>query len=219
MNTQRLRECATVFLAVAGTLTWLAYTAGDTLPESLMPLFRWELEWLMGDFRIDYLNLQEQHGETIVLMQAMLQEYRIVLGQLIPPGASINASTLALHAWVHPILLFSLLAAWPGIPLAQKPLLLLIGFPFVLLAELMDIPVILWATIEDMLYWQADPSMANPPVGSVIQHALDGGGRYGITILFSLFAVFIHRFVTARTAAWFPVRRKAAAFEAASQHH
>lgn len=198
MRTHWLPESAAVFLAVAGMLTGLAYAAGDVLPEILLPLFRWELGWLMNDFRVDYLDLQEHKGETIVLMQATLQEYRVISGQMIPPGISINASTLAMHAWAHPILLFSLLAAWPGIPLAQKPMLLLGGVPWVLLAELMDIPVILWGAVEDMLYWQADPSLRNPPMGALIQHALDGGGRYGLTLLFSLFAVSLHRSAATR---------------------
>lgn len=210
MNTQRLRDCAAVFLAVAGALTWLAHVAGDILPEALLPLFRRELAWLMGDFRIDYLDLQEQGGETIVLMQASLQEYRLLSGRLIPPGISVNASTLALHAWAHPILLFSLLAAWPGIPLAQKPALLLIGMPWMLLAELLDIPLVLRGSVEDMLYWQADPAMRNPPAAALIQHALDSGGRYGITILFSLFAVFSHRSATARLASWLSAREETA---------
>lgn len=198
MRTHWLPESAAVFLAVAGVLTGLAYAAGDALPESLLPLFRWELGWLMNDFRVDYLDLQENEGETVVLMQATLREYRVVSGHMIPPGIGIDASTLALHAWAHPILLFSLLAAWPDIPLAQKPMLLLGGVPWVLLAELMDIPVILWGAVEDMLYWQADPALRNPPLGAIIQHALDGGGRYGLTLLFSLFAVSLHRSAAAR---------------------
>lgn len=211
MNTQRLRNCAAAFLAVASALTALAYYAGDVLPESLLPLFRSELEWLMPGFRIDYLDLQEQKGETVVLMQATLHEYRIVLGRMIPPGVSISASTLAMHAWAHPILMFGLLAAWPGIPPAQKPALLLAGVPWLLLAELMDIPLVLWGAVEDMLYWQADPTMADPPMGSIVQHALDGGGRYGMTMLFSLFAIFTHRSATAAMGAWLAARRTPAA--------
>lgn len=207
MTARWLPESAAVFFAVAGLLTWLAHTAGDALPESLLPLFRWELEWLLRDFSIDYLNLQEQQGETVVLMQATLQEYRVILGRLIPPGINVNASTLALHAWAHPILLFSLLAAWPGIPYAHKPMLLLAGVPWVLLAELMDIPLILWGAVEDILYWQADPAMNNPPLGPIVQHALDGGGRYGITILFALFAVSLHQAIMARAPTCFTALR------------
>lgn len=207
MSTPRLLNCTIVFLAISGALTTLAWYAGDVLPQSLLPLFRSELEWLMPGFRIEYLDLQEQKGETIILMQATLHEYRIVLGRMLPPGISINASTLAMHAWAHPILMFGLLAAWPGISIAQKPALLLAGVPWLLLAEMMDIPLLLWGAVEDMLYWQIDPAMANPPLGSIIQRALDGGGRYGLAILFSLFAVFTHRSASAAMTAWLAAGR------------
>lgn len=211
MNTPRLLNSAAAFLAVAGALTALAWYAGDVLPQSLLPLFRSELEWLMPGFHIEYLDLQEQKGETVILMQATLHEYRIVLGRMLPPGLSINASTLAMHAWAHPILMFGLLAAWPGIPAAQKPALLLAGVPWLLLAEMMDIPLLLWGAVEDMLYWQIDPTMTEPPLGSIVQRALDGGGRYGMTILFSLFAVFTYRWASAAMTAWLAAGRAPAA--------
>ncbi len=201
MSRRQPLESAMFFLAVAGAMSWLAYAAGDSLPQALLPLYRRELQWLMDGFRVDYLDLQEQGGETVLMMQATLQAPLVIMGRILPAGGSVGASTLAMHAWAHPVLLFSLLAAWPGVPLGQKPRLLLIGVPWVLLAESIDIPLVLWGSVEDILYWQVDPAMTNPPPGSAVQHALDGGGRYGMTILFSLFAVMMHQSLPAGTRA------------------
>ena len=154
-----------------------------------MPLFRAELNLLMPEFRLDYLDWKFDLNETVVALTATLTEHRVVLGRVLPPGVSINASTLAAHAWVHPVLMFSLLAAWPGIAWRRKPLLLLLGLPFLLMAELLDVPVMLWGALEDLIYFQFDPARVAESIGSRAQHFLDGGGRYALSILLALAAV------------------------------
>lgn len=43
--------------------------------------------------------------------------------------------------------------------------------------------------MEDVLYWQADPTRINESLGSYVRHLLDGGGRYAIPIVLTLLVI------------------------------
>lgn len=191
MSRKQLLESALIFGVAAVTLAWLVYRFETHLLDGLVPLFRAEIKLLMPEFRLDYLDWKIDRNETVIALTATLIEHRVVLGRVLPPGVSINVSTLAAHAWVHPVLMLSLLAAWPGIAWRRKPLLLLIGLPFVFLAELLDVPLMLWGALEDLIYWQLDPARLAESLGSRIQHFLDGGGRYALSILLALATVIL----------------------------
>lgn len=191
MTRKLLLESALIFGLVAVTLAWLVYRFETSLLDGVVPLFRAELGLLMPEFRLDYLDWKFDRNEAVFALTATLTEHRVVLGRVLPPGVSINASTLAAHAWVHPVLMLSLLAAWPGIARRRKPLLLLLGLPFVLMAELLDVPIMLWGALEDLIYYQLDPARVSESIGSRAQHFLDGGGRYAVSILLGLGAVIL----------------------------
>ncbi|MEO6148283.1 MAG: hypothetical protein ABIT70_14825 [Sulfuriferula sp.] len=176
----------------AGGLAWLTDHFAASLMALLLPLFRSELQLLLPAFHIDYLGARIEHHEAVVAFTATLTEPRVIGEQIFPSGVSVNASTLTAHAWVHPVLMLALAASWPGIALKHRPGLLLC-LPFVVLAEMLDIPLILWGGVEDVLYWQADPTRISASLGSRVQHFLDGGGRYAISIVLALLAIALFR--------------------------
>lgn len=193
MRRKQLLESALIFVWVAVALAVLIYHFETFLLECLLPLFRFELNGLMPSFHIDTLDWKIDRNETVIALSATLSEYRVILQHAFPAGVSINVSTLAAHAWVHPVLIFSLTAAWPGIVWQRRPLLLLSAVPFIVLAEMLDIPLLLWGALEDMLYWQADPAHVAESFGSWAQHFLDGGGRYAVSIVLALLVIVLFR--------------------------
>lgn len=193
MDQKRLLESALTFVVVAVVLTWLVYRFDTALLERLLPIFRFELNWLLPSFRIESLDWRIERNETVVALSATLTEYRVIMNQTFPAGMSINVTTLAAHAWMHPVLILSLAVAWPGIAWKRKPFLMLTALPFVLLAELFDIPLMLWGAMEDFLYWQADRTRIAESLGSHVQHFLDGGGRYALSIVLALVAISLFR--------------------------
>lgn len=193
MHRQNLLNAALAFVVTAGGLVWLTDHFAPSLIELLLPLFRSELHLLLPAFHIDFLGGRIEHNEAVVALTATLTEYRVVLGQIFPSGASVTASTLAAHAWVHPVLILALAASWPNIALKHRPGLMLLCLPFVALAEMLDIPLVLWGAVEDVLYWQVDPARISESLGSRVQHFLDGGGRYAISIVLALLAIMLFR--------------------------
>lgn len=188
-----LFEAALRFALAVAVIAWLAYTYAAPGIESLLPLFRMELKGLMPAFRIDYLDWRIERGETVVALTATLTEYRAVLGEVYSPGVSVNASTLAMHALVHPVMMLSLVFAWPGVALKHKPALLALTLPMIVLAEALDVPLMLWGAVDDFLYWQVDPARLAESIGSRTQHLLDGGGRYALSIALALLSIALFR--------------------------
>lgn len=193
MQRKRLIESTLAFAVAAIALTWLAYSFGTVLLDHLLPIFLYELNWLMPTFHIDSLDWKIVRGETVVELTTTLTEHHVILNKVFPVGMSINVSTLAAHAWAHPVLMFALVFAWPGISWQRKPLLILTALPFVLIAELLDIPLMLWGALEDYLFWLADPARASESLGSWVQHFLDGGGRYALDIVLTLLAITLFK--------------------------
>jgi hypothetical protein len=116
-----------------------------------------------------------------------------VLDRIIPAGVSISASTLAAHAWASPVLMLALVASWPGIRLMHRPLLILLTLPFAGLVMVIQVPLMLWGAVEDVLYWQVDHSRVAESLGSRVLGFLDGGGRYAIALVLALLVIALFR--------------------------
>lgn len=104
----------------AGGLVWLTDHFAPSLIELLLPAFH-----------IDFLGGRIEHNQAMVALTATLTKYRVVLGQIFLGGASVTASTLAAHAWVHPVLILALAASWPHIALKHRHGLMLLCLLFV----------------------------------------------------------------------------------------
>lgn len=195
MSPPPLLRSGFIFVVTAVCLTVAIYHFAAFLLDLLLPWYRVELQWLMPAFHIDSLTWRIDRSETVVALTATLTKYSVVLDRAIRPGVSINASTLAAHAWGYPVLMLALVASWPGIALKHRPLLILLTLPFILIGMLLDVPLMLWGAVEDFLYWQVDHSRVAESLGSRVQHFLDGGGRYAFAIGLALLAVVLFRII------------------------
>lgn len=184
-----------IFVVTAVCLTVAIYRFAAPLLDLLLPWYRAELQLLMPAFHIDQLDWRMDRGEAVVALTATLDNYRVVLNRVIPPGVSISASTLAAHAWAPPVLMLALVASWPGIRLMHRPFILLLTLPFAGLAMLIQVPLMLWGAVEDLLYWQVDHSRVAESLGSRVQGFLDGGGRYAVAFVFALLAILLFRII------------------------
>lgn len=195
MRPRALLSSTLIFAGTALGLTVALYQLATPVLELLLPLYRVELRLLMPSFFIDSLAWHIDRDETVVALRATLVGHHVVLGRVFPPGISVQASTLAAHALVHPVLILSLAASWPSVALTQRPVLMLMALPFAVIGMLLDVPLMLWGAVEDLLYWQANPARAFESPGVRVQHFLDGGGRYAMAFALALVAIALFRMV------------------------
>lgn len=195
MSRRELLRSALIFAITAACLTAAVYRFAVPLLDLLLPLYRIELQWLMSAFHIDNLAWRIDRDETVVALTVSLTHPIVVLGRIIPTGASIDASTLAAHIWIYPVFMSALAASWPNIKFQHRFLLMFLTLPFTLIGMLFDVPFMLWGAVEDLLYWQIDHTRVTESWGSRVQHFLDGGGRYALAIGLALLAIVLFRII------------------------
>ena len=193
MNRHALLRSGLVFIVTAvGLIVAVDHFAAPLL-DFLLPGYRAALQLLMPDFHIDRLTWRVDRNETVVALTATTHTLRVVLDRVIPAGIPISASTLAAHAWAPPVLMLALVASWPGIRLTHRPLIILLTLPFAGVAMLIQVPLMLWGAVEDVLYWQVDPARVAESFGSRVQGFLDGGGRYAMALVLALLVIALFR--------------------------
>ena len=196
MNQRTLLESAGLFILVYLVLLVLSLYFGSEYAGFMLPLYRWELGHLAQDYRLQSLLLVDSHGER-VFMLSLLSKYSVIGAHVIPPGISISCSTLVGHALQHPMLILSLAVAWPASSLTQRIAQLGWALPFLLLVEMLDVPLILLGSVQDLM-------MANFPSADFSfvvgwMNFLNGGGRPTLSIFAAMIAVVCSRFFCSAT--------------------
>jgi len=198
VNKPALLKSAALFLAAYLALLGLSLQFGPHYVEFLLPLYRWEIAALTPDYRIASLALADNRGETVVAVTLDLVRYIVVAGQALPPGGNISSSTLAGHALQHPLLMLSLLVAWPAAGISRRIALLAIALPFLLLVEMLDVPLVLLGSIDDLILANVAPGTSSFLV--VWMYFMNGGGRLALSVAAALAAVGVGRVLEARPA-------------------
>ena len=193
MNRKALIKFATLFLLAYTVLLALSLQFGRQYVELLLPLYRWEIGWCAPEYRIQSLTVQENRGEAVVSLNLKLVQYTFVAGQLLHPGGDITSSTLAGHSLQHALLIFSLLAAWPASAISRRLALLCLAVPLLLLVEMLDVPLVLLGSIEDIILANVAPTASSFLVGWM--NLLNGGGRLALSIVAALLAVAACKFL------------------------
>lgn len=196
MNRPSLLKSTAIFLAAYLILLMLSMQYGQHFVELFLPLYRWEIGWLAPGYRILGLALQDNHGEAVVALSLELKTYIVFAGRVLQPGGGVSSSTLAGHILQDAVVMLSLLAAWPARRFYERPLLWVMALPFLLLIEMLDTPLMLLGSIEDILLANIAPGSSSFLVYWI--HFLDGGGRLALSIAAALAAAGCDRMLAAR---------------------
>ncbi|HTN94906.1 MAG TPA: hypothetical protein VMJ33_10010 [Gallionella sp.] len=186
MNRRKLLESAGLFIAAYLGLLMLSLYFGGEYAGLLLPLYRWELVHIVQDYDIQGLVIGDSHGEKVVILNLLTRH--IVMGEhVFPPGIRISCSTLVGHALQHPMLALSLAVAWPASSPAQRIARLCCTLPFVLVVEMLDIPLVLLGSAQDLVAANLASDGASLLVGWM--NFLNGGGRPALSLFAGMMAV------------------------------
>ena len=196
MNKKALLKFAVLFLLTYLVLLGLSLQFGQHYIELLLPLYRWEIAWLAPDYHIVSLALADNHNETVVALNLDLIRYIVVASHALPPTSGISSSTLAGHALQHPLLMLSLLVVWPTANNFQRIKHLVVAVPLLLLVEMLDVPLVLLGSIEDLMIANIAPDTLSFLVAWM--NFMNGGGRLALSIVGAFTVVSFARWLTAQ---------------------
>ncbi|TSA49558.1 MAG: hypothetical protein D4R48_03170 [Nitrosomonadales bacterium] len=180
------------WLPVLFMLGWLY---GRQYANIWLPVYRGMLDWALSDFRVLTLDIGFMH-ELVFKTQVIAERIMVVEGQVLPSGFTVNASTPMYIAVVHPIILAVVALIWPGLNWSGRIVRLLVSLPCLLLLELLDVPLVLASSINDLLSYSINPTEDQASLLVDWVHVMDGGGRFALSFAAAIMAAVIHQRLT-----------------------
>lgn len=186
MKTNPLAKALVVFVAVFAVLIVLFSQFGFLYFKLFQGIFRWEIDSFFPPFKVTTLELENYGGQEMIALKARLTE-NIVLKDgsvLHTTGRPYSARTIAINHYLHPIIIFSILFAWPGLIWQDRFKVFLLALPCLLMVEMVDIPLLLGTRCMELMRAKLlqDPS-AEKSLGSYWVAFLHTGGREALSIL------------------------------------
>lgn len=183
---------AFVALVYAGLLT-AAWALGADYVSLMLPWYRIAFARIAPDYAVLALTLVQQSGGDVIALSAQTRAPISAGGFVVPPGVAVASSTLAGHAVQHPLFLFGVLLAWPGLGIPRRLTLVALALPLLLVVEFLDIPFVLAGALRETLLAQTQPAalMYSPAV--IWLHFLNGGGRIVLSLAAAMLAMGILR--------------------------
>src|SRR5262249_22637091 len=114
-------------------LTAAAFWAGQLYLSALLPILRSEISWLLPTgFALQSLDLVTRDGQRLIELQVMTTIRLAFTHGVLRPQMGFWSSALQAHALHHPIIIMSVLAAWPtGASWRGRLVMLALGIPCV----------------------------------------------------------------------------------------
>ncbi len=182
MTPRRLVNVALRFIVAYALLVTLFVYWDEALVAPLLPLFRWELTWLMPNFAIASLAVQTSGAERVLTLGVEVAG-PVNLGGIWPPRAPFDSSTLLGHVFQPTALMMSVLIALPARDRALMAWRLAFGFVAAIPLAMLDVPWVLSGAIVDLML----ASVPYPPAGVhplvAMMNFLNGGGRLVLALV------------------------------------
>ncbi len=191
LNPREARGIALRLLLWLPVLLWLAWHWGDQYAHFFLPLYQQVLEWVLGGLRFADLKIIHTN-EYLVQADYRIGQFFFLGQQLIPAGVAGFTHAPIYYTLVHPIVLAAAALIWPRLTWRGRILRLAASLPVLVLLEALDIPLVIYSSINEALVQTYDPHgyLADQPTDWV--RLLEGGGRYALCIAGSFAAASLH---------------------------
>jgi len=156
----------------------LFFFFGHVYMKLLLPVVSYGIEQCNAKYEI--LDVTTSKVENIVQTQYTIRTHESFIDQegIVWPASDQTVGIQSYTLYIHPIILFSLLLAWPFLSKKKKLQAALISIPLLIIVELVDVPVILLYTLKESyniinIHWSHE----------FWSYFLNSGGRQFLAIL------------------------------------
>ena len=186
MKISPLGKTLLVFMASYGLLLLFFSQFGHLYFNIFQGIFRWEIDALFAPFRVTNLTTETHQGQAMIALYVELTDDLFLKDGtvLLTKGRPYFTKTIAINQYLHPIIIFSILLAWPGLIWRDRFKLFLLAMPFLLALEMVDIPLLLAIRCKELMEANLlrDP-FAGRSLGSYWASFLHTGGRAALSVL------------------------------------
>jgi len=186
MKISQLGKALIIFFASYAILLILFSQFGPYYFKPFAGIFRWEIDSFYPYFKVSSLHTENYQGQQMISLDLKLTQNTILKDGTVlhTIGRPYNAKTISIDQYLHPIIILSILAAWPGIALRDRFKVFLLALPFLLVVEMVDIPILLATRCDELMRAKLlqDPE-AGRSLGSYWVSFMHTGGRSALSIL------------------------------------
>lgn len=181
-----IRALITLFLSFF-VLLILFIQFGSFYAKLLFPLFRWQIEFFSPEVKVLSIGLEDYQGQQMVSMTVeVIKEIR--------GSRPLNWAEMfrwpPINNYLHPIIIFSILAAWPKIIFKDRVKIFFVAFPFLFIIEMIDVPLLTVIRCQAHAYFLLyKDSSSGPMIHSYWMRFLNSGGREFLSIIGAFLAV------------------------------
>jgi hypothetical protein len=169
------------------SLTALSFFAGEMYVAAWLPLLKLESQWLSLDGLVcDSLTLVTRNAEHLVQLHSITTMNMVFERGSLPAGVAVRSTTLQAYVLSHPVLIYTVLAAWPVREWRQRIALLLLGVPCVLITTTLDIPFVLSGLMRRLIFTNFAPARVDEDPLVLYSEFMHGGGRLGLAVVAAL---------------------------------
>lgn len=172
----------------------LTYQQGEKYGEQLLPLYQLTLKVVAPEFDITNLKIIEKKQQKLFSATFVNRESRMIGGQELKAQADITSTTLLGHALQHLILIATITLCWMAYRWKNwlyNLLMLLLTIPALLLTEVLDVPMVLFGAVQDLIYFYLSPDQLSRSPAVTWMHIMNGGGRLALAVGSILAAIFL----------------------------
>jgi len=191
LQPREARDIALRLLIWLPILFWLAWTWGWHYGQFFLPLYREVLDLALTDFSVASFEIARTH-EYVFKATVVTEHILVKGGHVLPAGVGMDTHTPMFAALTHPIVLAASALAWPALTWRGRLLRLLLSLPFLVLLEILDVPLLLASSINDLVTFSLNPEADAASVLIDWVRVLDGGGRLALCITASIAAAWLH---------------------------
>lgn len=196
-----LRLVARWGLAAASVL-FAVVSYRHELAQAALPILALAFPYAAPDFQLQQFGMTQVGGEWVFRAEVMWKRITFIGGHAIypDPRGTAQATTLAAHALLGPVVASIIALAWPIC--GRKTMLTELFFRLtalmgvVLALLLLDVPFVLSGELWQLALDALDPGDTRAVI--IWKNFMQGGGRFALAIVLALIAVGVGRFATGR---------------------
>lgn len=173
------------YVVVVAVLLWQAPRYG----ELWVPLYRWEIGILAPELNVTELKVATLQGERVVMLDVEARAGSVFGDYFFERAVPMTSSTLLGHVLLHPIVMLLIVLAWPKASTKCKLVYALTAIPFLVIVELLDVPLVLLGSLQDLVLANTAPNFNRFAPMVAWMDLLNGGGRIALSVSAALLAI------------------------------
>ena len=179
------------YAALVAVLLWQAPHYG----ELWAPLYQWEISVMAPELDVTEVKITAPQGEHVVMLDAEVRAGSVFGHYFFERALPMTSSTLLGHVLLHPLVMMLIVLMWPTPSIKHQLFYTLAAAPFLVAVELLDVPLVLLGSLQDLVLSNAAPDALRFAPLVNWMNLLNGGGRIALSVVAALLAIAIVQLV------------------------